>query len=401
MAVIEPARQLAFDESRFEPAAFLRLAELLQARPAEHSAKAAAAALSAAGDLALRRDDLDGAEKHLEAARAISVRIGASLGEANALKTLGQLALRRDDLDGAEKHLEAARAIYVRTGASLGEANALLALGQLALRRHDLNGAEKHLEAARATYARIGGTLGEANALSFLRNLALRRYDLDGAEKHLEAVRAIYVRIGGSLGEANALSSLGELALRRDDLKGAETHFKAAREIYVRIGGSLGEPNTDYITDYIEALALTRKDTSRAEAMFGQALKKYRAIDDAWGIAHSGLRLAQIFALRGDSSNLAETAAKILAHETRDESQRAGPGWRAFCAALTETDPAKRETLMGRGSKSLDRHRRIGARAGLSRFQDRVEALSIAALKGVRVPGSRPSRTMKVIHSGT
>jgi len=28
-------------------------------------------------------------------------------------------------------------------------------------------------------------------------------------------------------------------------------------------------------------------------------------------------------------------------------SKRAGPGWRAFCASLTETDSAKREGLRG------------------------------------------------------
>jgi hypothetical protein len=64
-----------------------------------------------------------------------------------------------------------------------------------------------------------------------------------------------------------------------------------------------------------------------------------------WGIAHSSLRLAQISALQGDASGLSEAAAKILAHETSDPNQRAGPGWRAFCAGLTETDLAKRESL--------------------------------------------------------
>jgi hypothetical protein len=34
-----------------------------------------------------------------------------------------------------------------------------------------------------------------------------------------------------------------------------------------------------------------------------------------------------------------------LQHETSHPSKRAGPGWRAFCASLTETDSAKREAL--------------------------------------------------------
>jgi tetratricopeptide (TPR) repeat protein len=207
--VIEPARKLAFNESRFEQTAFLKLASVLRMRATNDSKKAAAVALAAAGDLALRRDDLDGAKTHLEAARDISVRIGWSPGEANALFFLGNLALRRDDLDGAKAHLEAARGIYVRIGDSLGEANALRSLGDLALRRDDLDGAKTQLEAARDIYVRTGWSLGEANALRSLGDLALRRDDLDGAKTQLEAARDIYVRIAESLGEANALRSLG------------------------------------------------------------------------------------------------------------------------------------------------------------------------------------------------
>jgi hypothetical protein len=134
LQVIEPARMLAMDEGRFEQTAFLELAKVLRPRATDNSKKAAAAALHAAGDLALRRGDLDGAKTQLEAARDIFVRIGEGLGEANALRSLGELALRRDDLDGAKSQLEAARNIHVRIGDSLGEANALQSLGELALR---------------------------------------------------------------------------------------------------------------------------------------------------------------------------------------------------------------------------------------------------------------------------
>ena len=381
--VIEPARRLALNESRFEQAAFLELASVLGKRGTDDSKNAAAAALLATGDLALRRDDdLDGAKTHLEAARDIYVRIGGSLGEAHALRSLGNLALRRDDLDGAKTHLEAARDICVRMGESLGEANALHSLGALALRRGDLDGAKTHLEAARDIYVQIGDSLGAAHALRSLGDLALRRDDLDGAKTHLEAARDIYVQIGESLGEANALRSLGALALRRDDdLDGAKTHLEAARDIYVRIGESLGEANAlcslgdlalrrddldgaktqleaardiyvrigesigEANTAFFEAFASALEDMLKAEAMFGNALKKYQTLNDAWGIAHSSLRLAQFAALRGDVASLPAAVAKVLAHETKDPSKRAGPGWRAFCASLTETDSAKREDL--------------------------------------------------------
>jgi tetratricopeptide (TPR) repeat protein len=382
LQVIEPARMLAMDEDRFEQTAFLELAKVLRPRAMGDSKKAAAAALHAAGDLALRRGDLDGAKTQLEAARDIFVRIGEGLGEANTLRSLGDLALRRGDLDGAKAHLEAAldiyvrideslgeanthrslgalalrrddldgaktqleaaRDIYIRIGRSLGEANALNSLGELALRRGDLDGAETQLEAALDIYVRIDWSLGKANALRFLGDLALRRGDLDGAKTQLEAARNIYARIGASLGEANALQSLGSLAFRRDDLDGAKSQLEAARDIHLRIGDSLGEANTAYI----EALASTREDMLKAETMFGNALKKYQTLNNAWGIAHSSLRLAQIAAVQGDFASLPSAAAKVLAHETSHPSKRTGPGWRAFCASLTETDPAKREALL-------------------------------------------------------
>jgi hypothetical protein len=328
LQAIEPARQLALDDSRFEQTAFLELASVLRTRAIDNSQKAAAAALNAAGDLAFRRDDLDGAKTQLEAARNIYVGIDESLGEANALRSLGTLALRRDDLDGGKTHLEAARDIYVRIGRSLGEGNALRTLGDLALRRADLDSAKTDLETARDIYVRIGESLGEAHALCSFGELALRHDELDGAKTHLEAARNIYVRIGDSLGEANALRSLGELALRRDDLAGAKSQLEAARDIHVRVGDSLGEANNAYT----EALASSREDTFKAEAMFGDALKKYQTFNDAWGIAHSSLRLAQIVALRGDSASLPTAAAKVLAFEISHPSKRAGPGWRAFCA---------------------------------------------------------------------
>jgi hypothetical protein len=83
----------------------------------------------------------------------------------------------------------------------------------------------------------------------------------------------------------------------------------------------------------------------KAEAMFSNALKKYQKLNNTWGIAHSSLRLAQIAALRGNFTSLPAAAAKLLAHETSHPSKRAGPGWRAFCGSLTETDSAKREAL--------------------------------------------------------
>ncbi len=205
----------------------------------------------------------------------------------------------------------------------------------------DPDSAKKQLEAARDIFVRFRVSLGEANALCALGDLALRCDDLDGANSQLEAARDIFVQIGDGLGEANALRSLGNLALALDDPDSAKKQLGAARDIFVRIGESFGEAKTVLIG----ALSSTRDNMSKAEAMFADALQKYQTLNNAWGIAQCSLRLAQIAALRGDSATLPSAAAKVLAFETSHSSKRAGPGWRAFCASLTETDSAKREAL--------------------------------------------------------
>jgi tetratricopeptide (TPR) repeat protein len=376
-AAVESARILT--ANRMAPNAFIDLANFLRAYP--NSQSVVAQALSVAGGLSMRRDDLEGAKKHLEEARAISVEIHDEAGEANALLLLGDLAVRRDDLEGAKPLLESGRAVFVRVGNRLGEATALLLLGNLALQREDLEGAKTHLEASRAISARAGNQLGQADALERLGTLALRCDDLEGAKTFLEASRAIHARIGNSLGEGNAVEALGTLALRRDDLESANTLLEAARTIYARIGASMGEATAlqtlgtlalrrndldaaktfletaraihvridnklgEANTLFLVGLVLTQEDTARAETALAEALRKYRDLNDRWGIAQTELRLAQIAAARGDPGRLASATAQLLELETGDQMRLAGPGWRDFCASLLENDPERRQAL--------------------------------------------------------
>ena len=111
--------------------------------------------------------------------------------------------------------------------------------------------------------------------------------------------------------------------------------------IFVRIGHSLGEANAVFV----QGLILTQQRTVQAEATLREALENYRVLSDAWGIAQCSLRLAQVEAARGDPASLAAAAALVLAHETRDPTLRAAPGWRAYCASLTEENAQEREAL--------------------------------------------------------
>jgi tetratricopeptide (TPR) repeat protein len=165
-SMIEPARRLAQNDSRFEQGAFLELASKLLTRAVDNSKNAVAAALRAAGDLALPRYDLVGAKTHLEAALDISVRIRDDLGKASALYSLGKLAVLRDARDGAKEHLEAARNISVRIGDELGEANALQSLGDLALLRDDLDGAKNTWWQREISLSDLAGALAKRMRLT-------------------------------------------------------------------------------------------------------------------------------------------------------------------------------------------------------------------------------------------
>jgi hypothetical protein len=205
-------------------------------------------------------------------------------------RCLGELALRRDDLDGEKTHLEAARVIYVLVWVGdSGNANVLRSLGNPALFRDDLDGAKPQLEAARDIYVRIGDSLDEANALQFLGALALRCYDLDGAK-----TARYHVRIGESLGEANVLRSLGNLA-----------HFRAvARPNWRRRGISMSGLAT----------AMARRTRVNSSAVWRYGATIWMARRNNWrrrGISMSGLATAMARRTRVNSSAVWRYGATI------------------------------------------------------------------------------------------
>ena len=98
---------------------------------------------------------------HIVAIDGISLSFSASLH-----KHLGDLAVRIDDLDGAEGHYVEAEGLYGSVGDGLGLANVILAWGDLATRRtgRDYN-AETYYIIAANLYRSMGDGLGLANAL--------------------------------------------------------------------------------------------------------------------------------------------------------------------------------------------------------------------------------------------
>ena len=385
---VESARVLATDASRMAPNAFVDLAKFLRAYP--NSQSAIAQALSVAGGLSMRREDLDGAMKLLEEARAAAVEGHDEAGEANALLALGDLALRRDDLEGAKTHLETARAIFTRIADRSGEANVLLLLGDLAHRHADHEGAKMLLEQSRAIAARAGHHLGEANAIQRLGDLALHRDDLEGAKTLLEASRKMHARIGDSLGEANDLQLLGTLALHREDLDGAKTFLEAARAFQARIGDSLGEAN---VLETLGRLALRRDDLEGATTLLEASRTIHARIGDGLGEANALQTLGALALRRNDLEG-----AKTLLETARANHVRVGNKLGEMNTVfliglvLTQEDTARAETTL---AEALGKYRDLDERWGIA--QTELRLAQIAAARGD--PGRLASATAQVLEA--
>jgi tetratricopeptide (TPR) repeat protein len=159
------------------------------------------------GALRASRDLLAHAVSTLHAA-------GDRANEAVAVADLGVLEMK-DDLEAAESHLTAARAILREIGDDRNEARVLCKLGAVHLAARDSRQACEHFEDALAIFRDLGDRHGEADVL---RRLARAYLELGDPEKALlDSQRAIALSndMGdrGGKDEAEALSSRARIEL--------------------------------------------------------------------------------------------------------------------------------------------------------------------------------------------
>ncbi|MBU7045650.1 MAG: tetratricopeptide repeat protein [Theionarchaea archaeon] len=220
-------------------------------------------------------------------------RLQDKLGVANTLISLGDLAVRTDDLTGAQEKYEKALEIYQQIDAKMGEANTLMSLGNLAVRTNDLTGAQEKYEKALEIYQQIDAKMGEANTLISLGDLAVRTDDLTGAQEKYEKALEIYQQIDDKMGEANTIRALGDLAVRTDDLTGAQEKYEKALEIYQQIDAKMGEANTLMRLGQWFTL---ENNLDEAETTLENAITIYKEIEDSEGQAdvHMGKALISL-----------------------------------------------------------------------------------------------------------
>ena len=102
---------------------------------------------------------------------------------ANLIKHLGDIEMRTDKLEEAEKHYVEAEGVYRCIHDDLGLANVLQAMGDLEKRTGKLEEAEKHYVEAEGVYRRIHEYLGLADVLQAMGDLEMRKDKQEEAKK--------------------------------------------------------------------------------------------------------------------------------------------------------------------------------------------------------------------------
>jgi predicted ATPase/class 3 adenylate cyclase len=200
---------------------------------------------------------------------------------ARGLVLAGLLAHWQQDLQGAERLLEAglalARAAGDRRPMLDTDVLALHECGLLAYWRGDLDQAETHLGACLALAQERADPFGISIALSDLAGVALYRGDRDLAAERYQQALAMFRQSGNQFGLGVTLGNLGEIALQRDDPARARMLFEEALAIWQARKNSLRIAETSESLAILAAGAIGR--SQRAARLFGAAAAIREAVN--------------------------------------------------------------------------------------------------------------------------
>jgi predicted ATPase/DNA-binding NarL/FixJ family response regulator len=176
---------------------------------------AGAAALVAAGAVALALGDLVGAERHLRAAYVVCEPRGDQRRMAFATAFLGHVERELGRLDEAESHYRRARAIYEGLDNGRGVGWATCDLGMLAAERGELEPAEDLLREALTVFESLDYQWAVAVASCGLAGVLPGRGDVEGAARFAARALQLHDDAGDVRGVAQSLEALAEVALER------------------------------------------------------------------------------------------------------------------------------------------------------------------------------------------
>ena len=185
-------------------------------------------------------------------------------------------------------------------------ARAAFALGTLQYSMGDISGTIEVQEEALAIYRPLGDRRGIAVALNGLGVCYHSIHQHDRAERELNEAIGIWRELGHDAAAARTLVNLAAVALDANDVARAIEVYRQVRATCDRIVDRAGAA---WAINFEAQAELKRGRADVAEALYADALKRFRALADAWGIGDCLLALGELTDARGEHA----TASTLLA----------------------------------------------------------------------------------------
>ncbi|MFT4622882.1 MAG: tetratricopeptide (TPR) repeat protein [Myxococcota bacterium] len=249
--------------------------------------------LLASGDESLRRESIEHARRHFQAALLQFRGPELRLGEAHALRGLAEVARRQGSVQDAEAYVDASILGYRAT--------------RDALAKVDPRGVARELwdEA----------TSGECSALVLLSSLQLRIGNDGEARRTLSLARDLATHLGGGGAAGVVWATLGRAALRdgnyleaRASLERAESIHGGAGEVAAALGCALTVAEIDRLTGSTDAAAATLARVASTARSEGLSVLEGRADSALAGLAGQAGDYARAAELYSDALTRLRTA---------------------------------------------------------------------------------------------
>jgi tetratricopeptide (TPR) repeat protein len=238
---------------RYHPEGLRWLKQLLEL-PGEVDDGIRAGALALAGRLAVELGDVERAEPWYVAAAEAAERAEEPERSAWVQHGLGVVAWRRDDLDGARRHLLESARLFEQIGLYAPMAGRHTFLADLEMSVGDLDAADEHARQALDGYTRAGDRNGVAGTHHSIGEVALRRGDLPLALRGFQDCLMALDETDRLFTAAHALAGVAVVAASRERpreagvLWGVVEHAEEdagspihSRELYASALGDLSE----------------------------------------------------------------------------------------------------------------------------------------------------------------
>ena len=221
----------------------------------------------------------------------------------------GRLALRQGDTDGAREHATVARDEARRADLGRALAAAWQLLGDAAEDAYDLERARHCYVQAKRIAGRAGDEIGRLIALDAEGRVAARSGEMERARACFTRTRALAERHDAPSRAAVAHFNLGAVARDLGELDDADDHFARAAEV----AGTIGDRARLLAARFERAaVARARGDDARAARMYREVRRTAAAIDDVRTLARVAGELGVLAYRAFDLEEAARRQAEAL-----------------------------------------------------------------------------------------